>query len=258
MAADKTTSRKDDVVLLRNPDSGGRVILVCEHAANFIPSVMGSLGLSNLERESHIAWDPGAMAVAEHMSGLLEAPLIASRVSRLVYDCNRPPDARDAMPARSEIIEIPGNRDLTPPQKAARVACYYEPFRSALAQLVARTVEPVLVTIHSYTPVYHGQTRAVEIGVLHDADARLADVLLGIADEHVGLNVQRNQPYGPENGVTHTLKEHALPTGHLNVMLEIRNDLIASEDQQTKIAAMITGWLKAALMQMGQEASSTC
>jgi predicted N-formylglutamate amidohydrolase len=134
---------------------------------------------------------------------------------------------------------------LSRAQKAERVKGYYEPFRAAVAQIMAGISEPVLVTVHSFTPVYHGKRREVEIGVLHDSDTRLADTLLINTDTpHV---VGRNMPYGPRDGVTHTLKEHALPGGHLNVMLEIRNDLIATEADQIAMADMLAAWIARAL-----------
>lgn len=223
------------------------MVLVCEHAAHDIPASMNSLGLSAENAKSHVAWDPGAMGVARGLSARLDAALVASTVSRLVYDCNRPPSSLDAMPVRSEVVDIPGNVGLSETDRSARTETYYEPFRKTLAHRVQNTDHPVLVTVHSFTPVYHGQTRAVEIGVLHDVDARLADAMLETAQTHTPLIVERNQPYGPQNGVTHTLKEHALPGDHLNVMLEIRNDLIRTDEEQDKIAATIAAWLRDAL-----------
>jgi predicted N-formylglutamate amidohydrolase len=124
---------------------------------------------------------------------------------------------------------------------------YYEPFRAALAQEVAARTSPVLVTIHSFTPVFHGRPRSVEIGILHDDDARLADAMLDSATRHTTLTTARNAPYGPEDRVTHTLREHALGAGHLNVMIEIRNDLIDTDTRQRDMAAMLSGWLGDAL-----------
>ena len=98
----------------------------------------------------------------------------------------------------------------------------------------------MLVTVHSFTPVYKGQTRAVEIGILHDVDARLADAVLQVA---AGYNVQRNAPYGPADGVTHTLRRHALPRRLLNVMLEVRNDLIATSEDCAEMAETLVDWL---------------
>ncbi len=244
-----TVPETSRIVTVR-PGGATDLVLVCEHASAFIPPELSGLGLSDSDRLSHAAWDPGALGVAEAMAGALDAVLVFSEVSRLVCDCNRPPEATDAMPAQSERIVVPGNADLTQADRAARAKRYYDPFRAALAQEVAARTSPVLVTIHSFTPVFHGAPRSVEIGILHDADARLADAMLDSAATHTKLRTERNAPYGPEDRVTHTLREHALGAGHLNVMIEIRNDLIATESQQRDMAAMMSGWLNDALAQV--------
>ena len=235
----------ETIVDLRHPRTASSVVIICEHASPFIPEVFDNLGVAEEALRSHVAWDPGALALAEAMAARLEATLIASKTSRLVYDCNRPPEAVDAMPARSEVVDVPQNVDLTTAQKNHRVKTYYEPFRSAVDQVVARIETPILITVHSFAPVYHGVRREVEIGILHDDDARLADAILVAAQtDHI---IRRNEPYGPADGVTHTLKEHALPGGHLNVMLEVRNDLIADADAQVAVADTLTAWIKRAL-----------
>lgn len=235
-----------------NGNGRAPVLLVCEHASNHVPDVFGGLGASAEARASHVAWDPGALEVAAALSSALDAPLVASTVSRLVYDCNRPPDAPDAMPARSEQFDIPGNRDLTAAKAAARIETYYRPFEALLDQTIAgRPAPPALVTVHSFTPVYLGTHREVELGILHDNESRLADALLALAPEHTTMTVLRNAPYGPEDGVTHTLRRHGLRNGLLNVMLEIRNDLIADAAAQIRVATMLAGLLRAALAGFG-------
>ena len=225
-------------------------MLVCEHASNFIPAELDNLGLDEAAIDSHIAWDPGALAVAREMSAILDAPLVAQRVSRLVYDCNRPPEAQSAMPAESEIYVVPGNVGLSAADRRARIERYYVPFRDALASLVDRRVaaggRPAIVTIHSFTPVYRGVARNVEIGVLHDADTRLADAILAAGAAHGGRVMRRNEPYGPADGVTHTLIEHALPRGLLNAMIEVRNDLIREAGEQAAMAALLSDLVRAA------------
>lgn len=242
-----SSTLETDYVQVINPNAQSPIVLVCEHASCFIPAELNNLGLSGDALTSHAAWDPGAMAVAQHLATHLNAKLVSSKVSRLVYDCNRPPTARDAMPEQSELFTIPGNRELSHTERAARVQRYYEPFRTALAQSVAATVEPVIVTIHSFTPIYHGAPRAVEIGVLHDSDSRLADAMLADTPFPAETLVERNEPYGPDHGVTHTLKEHALAGQHLNVMLEIRNDLIKTAQQQEEMARLVNIWITSAL-----------
>jgi predicted N-formylglutamate amidohydrolase len=245
------TSRTDAVVEVLNAGGAAQVVVVCEHASHFIPPEFDDLGLSPEALTSHAAWDPGALPVAETMALALGAPLVASRVSRLVYDCNRPPDAPDAMPVRSEVIEIPGNAGLDDAGRAARISSYYRPFQAQLAATLGAKSDPAVVTVHSFTPVYHGAKRQVEIGRLHDHDSRLADAMLACADRHSRYRVERNAPYGPQDGVTHTLREHALPQKRLNVMIEIRNDLIATPQAQKALARQLAPWVAQAIQEAG-------
>lgn len=234
------------------------IVLVCEHASNHIPEAYRGLGLSEADRVSHAAWDPGALAVAEGMARHLDASLVAALVSRLVIDCNRPPEASDAMPARSEVIAVPGNIGLTPRDRAARAAAYYHPFHATVERALERVSEPILVTIHSFTPTYHGTARPVEIGILHDRDTRLADAMLDLAERRTDAVVARNQPYGPEDGVTHTLQRHAVEAGRPNVMIEVRNDLLATPAQQESMALTLSQWLAEACATLGLAEGVQC
>ena len=235
-------------VAVENPRGRGEVLLVCEHASRRLPKRYGTLGLSEDALASHIAWDPGALAIARRMSKRLDATLIFQRFSRLVYDCNRPPESPAAMRDVSEIFRIPGNENLSAAEKALRTASLYLPFQGAIREEIAtrqaKGIETVLVTVHSFTPVYFGRQRAVEIGILHDRDSRLADAMLEAAGDAGPYRVERNEPYGPADGVTHTLELHALPGGLLNVMIEIRNDLIADETGQGAAADFLGDLLR--------------
>jgi predicted N-formylglutamate amidohydrolase len=240
------TSDEAQPVVVENPLAKGRVLLVCEHASHTLPARFGTLGLSEEVRTSHIAWDPGALAVTRLLSASLDATVIYQNYSRLIYDCNRPPESPSAMPVVSEIYDIPGNTDLSEAERFARTAALYIPFQTRVSELIATRDNVVLVTMHSFTPVYHGKRRDVEIGLLHDADARLVDAML----DHIegkDFRVERNEPYGPEDGVTHTLRLHALPNGLLNVMIEVRNDLIQNEEGQRAAAGFLSGLLTKAI-----------
>lgn len=233
-----------DVVDMINPQGQGDFVLVCEHASNAVPDVFDNLGLSAADLEKHIAWDIGAFGVACEMARLLDAPLVASRVSRLVYDCNRPPEAPDAIPVTSENVRIPGNAGLGEDQRRERTERYYVPFHDALSGcLDARISRPrrsVLLTIHSFTPVYAGVKRDVQLGILHEADTRFADSLLLAVEAEVPMVVRRNEPYGPRDGVDHTLSTHGIRRGMLNAMIEIKNDLIVSAEAQRAMAALLS------------------
>ncbi len=247
------------IVETLNAAGNGPFILACEHASNFFPPEFDGLGLSEDVRRSHVAWDPGALAVAQRLAQHLDAPLVAGTVSRLIYDCNRAPMDESATPARSEIYNIPGNAALSDVAKRARARAYYVPFRDTLAAAIAaaqqRAASPVLITIHSFTPVYFGQPRDVEIGILHDADSRFADLLLdAMTGDAARFDVRRNEPYGPADGVTHTLRDQALPRGLLNVMIEIRNDLIATPADQAEMAGLLANRFNDALARIDPQA----
>lgn len=234
-----------------NARGTGPVLLVCEHASRKIPAEFQGLGLPAAEQIGHIAWDPGALEMGVFMAEALEAKLVISTVSRLLYDCNRPPEAPGAMPEKSEIFEIPGNQNLSKAQRDARTERYYRPFQTLLAKTIASATTPaVLVTIHSFTPVFQGARRDVEVGILHDSDSRLADAMLRLAPQHTSLAVHRNEPYGPQDGVTHTLKEHGIKNGLLNVMIEVRNDLIATAASQRSMAETLSNLITDALAQL--------
>lgn len=245
-----------------NAGGSAPIVFVCDHASRFIPSALDGLGLSPEVARSHVAWDIGAFDLAIELSAAFDAPLVASRISRLIYDCNRPPDAPDAMPTRSEVFEIPGNQELSEAVRAARIVAVYERFRDCLsdaldAQSAKLSGAPVaLVTVHSFTPVYHGQPRTVELGLLHDADPALAQAMMAEAAGTVSLNTQLNAPYDASDGVTHTLRSHAIPRGLPNVMLELRNDLIAEPAGVARTAHGIARLLARGLARVGIELTS--
>ncbi|MCP5080592.1 MAG: N-formylglutamate amidohydrolase [Alphaproteobacteria bacterium] len=236
---------------LLNADGDGPAVIVCEHASHFIPEAYANLGLDGEAPTSHVAWDPGANLVAERLSTLFNAPYVRGEVSRLIYDCNRPPEATSAMPARSELFDIPGNAGLDQAERDRRTRTVYEPFKGGVEEVMAAAgPDAALVTIHSFVPIYHGKPRAVELGILHDADTRLADAMLAAAPRHTTMNTLRNEPYGPEDGVTHTLKLHGLSNGVPNVMIEIRNDLVATPEACKQVAEMLHGLISEALAEV--------
>lgn len=246
----------DQVVSVENRDAAGPFLVVCEHASNLLPGCLGTLGLNAAQRAAHIAWDPGALALARALAGALDAPLVAAGLSRLVYDLNRPPQSPGAMAERSEMHEIPGNRGLSPEARLARTEALYLPFHAALRAEIARRLalgRPVaLVTVHSFTPLWHGRPRSVELGVIHDADPRLARAVLARAPAATGLDTRLNEPYSAADEVTHTLALQATPLGLPNVMLELRNDLLAPPGAAARIAGQLAPVLSAALAALSE------
>jgi len=141
-----------------NADGASSAVLVCDHASNRLPRRLGTLGLSAAQLADHIAWDPGAAAVARRLSVLLDAPLVLSGYSRLVIDCNRPLGNPESMPAETGGVAVPGNRMLTAAERASRIHALFTPYHRAIAGVLDRRAgrPSLLLSIHSFTPVLAG------------------------------------------------------------------------------------------------------
>ncbi|MDX8465194.1 N-formylglutamate amidohydrolase [Mesorhizobium sp. VK23B] len=234
-----------ETVRVTNPGGSSPFVLTCDHASNFLPAEFGTLGLSVEDLSRHIAWDPGALPVANRMADALDATLVETRISRLVIDCNRPLEAPDLVPPVSETTAIPGNAGLSERQRAARVDLAWRPFHDTVAQIIeqrlARGQETRLVSVHSFTPVYKGKNRPWHIGIIHDDDRRLAAPLISALQRLAGVTVGVNEPYSPADRVYFTLERHARSRGLACAMIEIRNDEISGETGQRKWADLLTG-----------------
>lgn len=222
-------------VMVINAQGRGRYVLACDHASNRIPAEYAALGLSPSEQLMHIAWDPGAFEVALKLSAALDAPLVASTVSRLVIDCNRWHTAPDLIPAVSERTEVRGNRGLGDIERQRRIDRYHTPFHTALEAVLdgrkSAGQRTVLATVHSFTPVYKDVPRPWPIGLIHGLDTRLTESLRdALVADAPGLNVGWNQPYSAQSGVTYTLEHHGDERGLDCTMIEIRNNEILTPE----------------------------
>jgi len=224
-----------------NEEGRSPFVLICEHAANTMPKALGTLGLADAELTRHIAWDIGAEKVGRLLSRLMDAPLLLQRYSRLAYDCNRPPESPDSIPEMSELTAIPGNRKLSAEDRLARAREIYRPFHDGVSAVLDRRAaggqRSLVVSIHSFTPVYKGKPRSVELGILHDRDTTLSAKLI---KSFPNVDARLNEPYGPKDGVLHTLNLHGFARGLQHAMIEIRNDLVSTERGQDEWAQRLS------------------
>ncbi|WP_136636749.1 N-formylglutamate amidohydrolase [Pseudooceanicola onchidii] len=234
-------------------DGAGPIVFACDHASCAIPAGYDGLGLSEDARRSHAAWDIGARDLALALSDAFDAPLVASRVSRLVYDVNRPLESPTAIPEKSEIFDVPGNHGLSDADRQARFDSCHAPFHSAISDVLdARDDAPAFVTIHSFTPVYNGVRRDVEIGYLHDQGDALARAALEAEQAAGRYRAALNEPYAASDGVTHTLRLHGEARGLPTLMIEVRNDLIDTPDTAREMATHLAEVLRQSLKSIAQ------
>ena len=236
-------------VVVENPEGAGPFVIVCDHASNRIPEDCQSFGFAADVLETHIAWDPGALAVARRLSHRLDAPLIWPDVSRLVIDCNRAPDASSLIVVESEGRKVEANRGVSAAERARRLDRIHRPYHEAIHACLKRRAArftTALIAIHSFTPVYFGEARPWQVGIVFGDDRRMADLLIRGLKASPAPTVGINQPYSPADQVYYTVERHAGPRRLLAAMIEIRNDEIGDATGQRRWADQLANILHGA------------
>lgn len=213
-----------------------RWLLTCDHASNRVPEWIngGDLGICAEDMSRHIAYDVGAAGVTEALAEVMDAPAVLSRFSRLVIDPNRGEDDPTLLMRLYDGTIIPANRNADRDDLELRLNRLYRPYHAAYAALAAAREDRVICAVHSFTPQLRGRPpRPWQIGILHShLDTWLAELLIDRLRQETDLCVGDNEPY---NGHLpgDAIDRHALKAGRPNVLIEIRNDLIQTpEDQQ--------------------------
>lgn len=200
----------------------------------------------------HIAYDPGAYGVARALGMLLDAPVIASNFSRLVIDPNRGSDDPTLLMRLYDGTIIPANRHADAAERARRLELCYRPYHDALARLAqAQGEDVVIVSMHSFTPQLRGRPpRPWQVGVLYPEGERLSPELIRILARDSAHPIGDNEPYtGYLPG--DAIDTHATAKGRPNTLIELRNDLIETEDQQAAWAATLATALLQAIGDAG-------
>jgi predicted N-formylglutamate amidohydrolase len=236
-----------DAAAVVNPSGRSSFLLIGDHAGRVIPRALASLGLGDAELSRHIGWDIGIAELGQRLAGALDAVFIRQVYSRLVIDCNRAPDAVDAIPAVSDGTAVPGNAALDDAARAARIAMVHAPYHAAIAAEIERRMaagQPTqLVALHSFTPEMRGVARPWHCGVLHDgANDGLSRAMLVVFRADPALVVGDNEPYAMD-GIDYTIPRHAFAAGLPYVEIEIRQDLLGSvagiDEWSARLAAML-------------------
>jgi predicted N-formylglutamate amidohydrolase len=235
-------------VRVLRPEGGSDFVLAADHAGNLIPRALGDLGVRAAERQRHIAWDIGIAAVTETLSGLLDATAVLQTYSRLVIDCNRRPGHPTSIPPVSEVTPIPGNANLSDTAREARRRAIFDPYHAAIAGILDGRTDrrTILVAMHSFTPVFKGVARTVEVGVLYHHETPLSHLMLELLRAESNLTVGDNQPYAITDTSDYTVPIHGEGRGIPHVEIEIRQDLIGETVGQQAWAERMARLLRAA------------
>jgi predicted N-formylglutamate amidohydrolase len=234
-----------------NPDGAARVVLLGDHAGRAIPQSLGTLGLGPAELARHIAWDIGIGDVTRRLARRLDAPAVLAGYSRLVIDCNRKLGDPTSMPQESDGVVVPGNRGLSPADRARRVAALFTPYHDAVARVIEGRrragLVPAIVSMHSFTPVMKGFERPWHIGILWNRDPRLPVPVMKRLAEEGDIRVGDNEPYSGRDEHGYSIYVHGHDIGLAHVLIEVRQDLIDTHHGAEAWAARLGAVLGAVL-----------
>jgi len=216
-------------VLVTNRNGRSPFVLLCDHASNHIPQRYENLGLGARELNEHIAWDPGTLAVGQLLSQLLDAPLVHSTISRLMIDCNRMHDADDLIPKVSEKTFVPGNETVSAKERQDRIAAFHTPYHLAISDLLdaraAIDVQNIIISLHSFTPVYNDVPRQWAAGLIHAGQEKFSRVLFeALLEDAPEIEMGWNVPYPAREGFYFTIDQHVDKRANHGTIVEIRND----------------------------------
>ena len=110
--------------------------------------------------------------------------------------------------------------------------------RMSLMKSDALASTPSWLTVHSFTPVFDGRYRSVEIGYLHAEDDRLSRAMERLSTKISDYTIKLNEPYAPVDGVLHTIEKHLECGAFPYLMIEVRNDLLTDQKKRSDILSL--------------------
>lgn len=205
-------------------DGSSPIVITCEHASSALPAGWAAVDEDGWIFDTHWAWDPGAEAVARELADALGAAVVVTRFTRLLCDANRELGDPTMFRARAEGQPVHLNQGLLDAERIRRQDALWRPYHAAVTRQLASRPGRVVLSVHTFTPLYEGTTRDVEVGVLYDRAADLAiDWSVALTDR--GLAVWLNEPYSGKDGLIFSAEFHAQASGRDALELEVRNDL---------------------------------
>jgi predicted N-formylglutamate amidohydrolase len=206
-----------------------RPLVTCEHAGNTVPLNYAHLFHGKEEiLQSHRGWDPGAVDVATTLSKELSAPFFICETTRLLVEPNRS--------LHSESLFSEYSQSLTEAEKNHLLENYYHPHRSAVEQLIRNSSDGILhLSIHTFTPVWDGHERIIDLGLLFDPDrsneAKVCeDYRTKLQKSLPAMNIEFNAPYkGIDDGFTTYLRTQFDNDRYLGIEIEINQKFVGTE-----------------------------
>ncbi len=232
--------------ILGVPPARARLLLTAEHASCAVPQPLRADTADLPWLQTHWGWDIGIRDVVVALCALLPARAVLAGFSRLVADANRPPEHPDLIRTEVEGHALRFNAELDDAERARRIATLHAPYHAAIdAELAAVRAHRdgdasplLLLSMHSFTPVFGVDPRWMEVGVLYDDHEPLAETLADACAAQ-GFRTARNEPYSGRAGLIYAAQRHGRAHDVAHLELELRQDLIGTEAQASAVAHAI-------------------
>jgi predicted N-formylglutamate amidohydrolase len=231
----------EDAVEVAGDPGAGPFLFICEHATRRLPEWQASPeDLPYLE--DHWGSDVGAGDLTRELARLTGGGALLSRFSRLVCDPNRAPEEASFVVREVAGHALSFNRSVDDAERARRCARYFDPYHAAIDRALSRRVaasrDVLVCSIHSFTPIWGGRARPMDVGVLYDDHADVAARLVDALTRE-GFATAHNEPYSGLAGLIYSARRHGRAHGVVYLELEVRNDAIASPERARAIAPRI-------------------
>lgn len=215
-----------------NGDFNHGLLLLADHASNYMPPEFNSLGLAADQLDRHIAYDIGVREFTLRLAKKLDVPAVLSKFSRLLIDPNRGQQDPTLVMRLADGKIVAGNRDIDAAGKKQRVERFYKPYDDAVGTVIGEydnyNLKPELFSIHSFTPFWRGNKRSTEVGILWNEDQRMTTRIVNELRANTDYVVDENKPYfGGLRG--DTMDRHGLDKGLEHSLLELRQDYMATD-----------------------------
>ena len=221
----------------------GPVVLTCEHATERLPAPWRWPEADQRLVGTHWAYDLGAADLTYDLQRRLSCAAVLSRFSRLLVDPNRPEGAETLFRDVADGEPVRFNLDLDAEERERRLAGYYRPYHAAADEVVEASSAPIVFSVHTFTPVYEGTKRWMEIGVLYDTHEAIS-LELGRALHDAGFHVAYNEPWSGKEGLIYSVDRHARSHGREPIEIEVRQDLAVQAEFRWRLVDAIAGWLR--------------
>lgn len=219
------------------------ILITCEHASQRLPSPWVWSARDCRLVDTHWAYDLGAAELAREYAEAIGAVAVLSRFSRLLADPNRPEDSPTLFRASAEGQPVELNASIVAAEREIRLAGYYRPFHNAVDREVAASSARILFAMHTFTPLYEGTPRDLEVGVLFDREEELASDILD-ALTRAGIHAAPNEPYSGRAGLIHVVERHANTHGRRAIELEVRQDLAVDPAFRARLIPLLASQLR--------------